>query len=82
MDFLKIGSKERLAEGRRKIKFKYIGFVEAIILIAIALTSLSVLYVTVPIFLSVIFMLIQLKKFIAYRINRPYPVKEEIKENG
>ena len=76
-NFLTTRSTERLKEGKRKVKFKYLGWIEVIILFLIGLTSVSVLYFTVPVFLTVIFLLIQIKKYVAYRINRPYPVVEK-----
>lgn len=90
LDFLGIGSKEKLAEGKRKIKIKYITFIEWVILFFIAFTSVSVVYLTVPIFLTVVFLLLQIKKYVSYKINKPYLTEEslieliqkEIKKNG
>lgn len=70
MSFLRTGVKEKLKIGKKKTKYKYITVIEWFLLLSIILTSVNITYVTVPIFLTVVFLLLQVKKYMFHRINK------------
>jgi len=48
---------------------KYKRFIDIFLLIGIVITAVNPVYITVPIFLTVVFILIQFKKYVDYKIK-------------
>ena len=62
MSISKILEKTKLKDEKEGFRISFVGIMEVIILIAIPFTSLNIEFITLPIFLSVTFILIQIRK--------------------
>jgi len=71
---------EKTEKGKKTTRYRVFGFIEVIILLAIVITSVNITYLTVPIFLTVVFLLIQIAKIVKAHTDKT--LQTEIKENG